>query len=295
MSRRSIRAPQTRAAWLFMAPSLAVLTVFMAWPMVRNLYLSFTEYDLLSAPKWIGLSNYRWMLGDADTMNALKNSLIYAVGVTPVTVVLSLAFAIALNKAIKARSFVRTAIFTPFIVSLAIVAIAFRFLLDPNYGLVTSWLEKIGIVFTQGILADRTSALIAVMVVGVWKNAGFYMVLFLAGLQSIPGELYEAAELDGASGWRRFTTVTWPLLSNQTMLVCIQALSASFQVFDQIKVMTDGGPAKGTETLVVLINRLGMNNLEFGAGAAISDLLLAIVLVLSGIQYLHFSKRQVTY
>jgi ABC-type sugar transport system permease subunit len=278
-----------------MAPSLAVLTVFMAWPMVRNLYLSFTEYDLLSAPKWIGLSNYRWMLGDADTMNALKNSLIYAVGVTPVTVVLSLAFAIALNKAIKARSFVRTAIFTPFIVSLAIVAIAFRFLLDPNYGLVTSWLEKIGIVFTQGILADRTSALIAVMVVGVWKNAGFYMVLFLAGLQSIPGELYEAAELDGASGWRRFTTVTWPLLSNQTMLVCIQALSASFQVFDQIKVMTDGGPAKGTETLVVLINRLGMNNLEFGAGAAISDLLLAIVLVLSGIQYLHFSKRQVTY
>jgi ABC-type sugar transport system permease subunit len=278
-----------------MTPSLIILAIFMVWPIVRNLYLSFTEYDLLSAPKWIGLANYRWMFSDADTMNALKNSLVYAVIVTPVTVALSLAFSIALNKAIRARSFVRTAIFTPFIVSLAIVAIAFRFLLDPNYGLVTSWLERIGLVMTQGILADRTSALVAVMVVGVWKNAGFYMVLFLAGLQSIPGDLYEAAELDGASGWRRFTTVTWPLLSNQTMLVCIQALSASFQVFDQIKVMTDGGPAKGTETLVVLINRLGMNNLEFGAGAAISDLLLAIVLVLSGIQYLHFSKRQVTY
>ncbi|MFC7581626.1 carbohydrate ABC transporter permease [Schaalia naturae] len=295
MGRRSIRAPQTRAAWLFMTPSLIILAIFMVWPIVRNLYLSFTEYDLLSAPKWIGLANYRWMFSDADTMNALKNSLVYAVIVTPVTVALSLAFSIALNKAIRARSFVRTAIFTPFIVSLAIVAIAFRFLLDPNYGLVTSWLERIGLVMTQGILADRTSALVAVMVVGVWKNAGFYMVLFLAGLQSIPGDLYEAAELDGASGWRRFTTVTWPLLSNQTMLVCIQALSASFQVFDQIKVMTDGGPAKGTETLVVLINRLGMNNLEFGAGAAISDLLLVIVLVLSGIQYLHFSKRQVTY
>jgi ABC-type sugar transport system permease subunit len=278
-----------------MTPSLIILAIFMVWPIVRNLYLSFTEYDLLSAPKWIGLANYRWMFSDADTMNALKNSLVYAVIVTPVTVALSLAFSIALNKAIRARSFVRTAIFTPFIVSLAIVAIAFRFLLDPNYGLVTSWLERIGLVMTQGILADRTSALVAVMVVGVWKNAGFYMVLFLAGLQSIPGDLYEAAELDGASGWRRFTTVTWPLLSNQTMLVCIQALSASFQVFDQIKVMTDGGPAKGTETLVVLINRLGMNNLEFGAGAAISDLLLVIVLVLSGIQYLHFSKRQVTY
>lgn len=295
MRRRSVRASQTRAAWMFMTPSLIILAVFMVWPILRNAYLSFTDYDLLNPPQWAGLDNYTSMLGDADTKNALRNSLLYAVVVTPVTVAASLAFAIALNKAIRARSFVRTAIFTPFIISLAIVAIAFRFLLDPNYGLLTSWLEKIGIVLTQGVLADPGTAMLAVMVVGVWKNVGFYMVLFLAGLQSIPGDLYEAAELDGASGWGKFRNVTWPLLSNQTMLVCIQALSASFQVFDQIKVMTDGGPAKGTETLVVLINRLGMNNLEFGKGAAISDLLLVIVLALSGVQYLYFSKRQVTY
>lgn len=295
MRHRSVRAPQKRAAWLFMTPSIIVLALFMVWPILRNIYLSFTEYDLLSPATWVGLNNYKTIFSDASTINALKNTLIYAVVVTPVAVILALVLSLILNRKIWARGFVRTAVFVPFIVSLAIVGIAFRFLLDPNYGLIMSWLEKIGIVFHQGILAAPNTAMIAIMVVGVWKNLGFYMVLFLAGLQSIPRELYEAAELDGASGWVAFKNVTWPLLSNQAMLVCVQALSASFQVYDQIKVMTDGGPAHSTETMVVLINRLGMSDLEFGKGAAVSMVLLVIVLVLSGLQYAYFSRRQVNY
>lgn len=295
MRHRSVRAPQKRAAWLFMTPSIIVLALFMVWPILRNIYLSFTEYDLLSPATWVGLKNYKTIFSDASTINALKNTLIYAVVVTPVAVILALVLSLILNRKIWARGFVRTAVFVPFIVSLAIVGIAFRFLLDPNYGLIMSWLEKIGIVFHQGILAAPNTAMIAIMVVGVWKNLGFYMVLFLAGLQSIPRELYEAAELDGASGWVAFKNVTWPLLSNQAMLVCVQALSASFQVYDQIKVMTDGGPAHSTETMVVLINRLGMSDLEFGKGAAVSMVLLVIVLVLSGLQYAYFSRRQVNY
>jgi ABC-type sugar transport system permease subunit len=278
-----------------MTPSIIVLALFMVWPILRNIYLSFTEYDLLSPATWVGLKNYKTIFSDASTINALKNTLIYAVVVTPVAVILALVLSLILNRKIWARGFVRTAVFVPFIVSLAIVGIAFRFLLDPNYGLIMSWLEKIGIVFHQGILAAPNTAMIAIMVVGVWKNLGFYMVLFLAGLQSIPRELYEAAELDGASGWVAFKNVTWPLLSNQAMLVCVQALSASFQVYDQIKVMTDGGPAHSTETMVVLINRLGMSDLEFGKGAAVSMVLLVIVLVLSGLQYAYFSRRQVNY
>lgn len=294
-SHKSVRAPQRRAAWLFMLPSIIVLLLFMVWPIARNIYLSFTDYDLLSSPQWIGLKNYTELFSDPTTINALKNTVIYAVVVTPIAVVVALLLSLLLNQKIFARSFVRTAIFVPFIVSLAIVGIAFRFLLDPNYGLIMSWLQKIGIVFHQGVLSTGTSAMIAIMLVGVWKNLGFYMVLFLAGLQSIPRELYEAAQIDGASGWRVFCNVTWPLLSNQAMLVCVQALSASFQVYDQIKVMTDGGPAHSTETMVVLINRLGMSNLEFGKGAAVSVVLLVIVLVLSAAQYIYFSRRQVTY
>lgn len=291
----SVRAPQKRAAWLFMTPSIIILGLFMVWPILRNLYLSFTDYDLLSDPKWVGLKNYVSLFKDPSTLNALANTLIYAVVVTPAAVILALVLALLLNQKILARGFVRTAIFVPFIVSLAIVGIAFRFLLDANYGLIMHWMQNLGIVFHQGILASRTSAMIAIMVVGVWKNLGFYMVLFLAGLQSIPRELYEAAELDGAGPWLKFRNVTWPLLANQAMLVCVQALSASFQVYDQIKVMTDGGPAQSTETMVVLINRLGMSNLEFGKGAAVSIILLVIVLGLSAIQYVYFSRRQVTY
>jgi ABC-type sugar transport system permease subunit len=291
----SVRAPQRRAAWLFMTPSIIVLLLFMVWPILRNLYLSFTDYDLLSKPIWVGIKNYQTLFKDPATLNALRNTIIYAIVVTPVAVVFALLLALLLNQKIIARGFVRTAIFVPFIVSLAIVGIAFRFLLDANYGLIMHWFQNVGLVFHQGILASRTSAMIAIMIVGVWKNLGFYMVLFLAGLQSIPRDLYEAAELDGAGAWLSFRNVTWPLLANQTMLVCVQALSASFQVYDQIKVMTDGGPSQSTETLVVLINRLGMSNLEFGKGAVASVLLLVIVLGLSTIQYVYFSKRQVVY
>lgn len=291
----TLRGRQARTAWLFLSPAVTVLMIFMVWPLIRTVQLSFTNYDVLTEPEWVGLANYVNIAQDTQVLNALWNTVLYAVVVTPVTVVLALTFAIALNQRLFARSFVRTAVFIPFIVSLAVVAIAFRFLLDPNYGLVAHWLANIGISFDHGILARQGTAMAAVMVVGVWKNVGFYMVMFLAGLQSIPRDQYEAAQLDGASHWQQFRSVTWPLLSNQTMLVSILAATASFQVFDQIKVMTDGGPAMGTETLVLLVNRVGINNLQFGYGAAVSIVLLVIVLGLSLLQYAYFNRRQVRY
>ena len=135
----------------------------------------------------------------------------------------------------------------------------------------------------------------AVMAVGVWKNVGFYMVMYLAGLQSIPQDLHEAATLDGAGGWQRFRNITWPLLSNQTMLIVILAAIATIQAFDQIFVMTRGGPYFKTETLVMLIYRVGFNELRLGYGAAISWTLLVLVFMLSMLQFAYFRKRAVTY
>lgn len=292
-STMTVAGRQARTAWMFLGPGLALLTLFTAWPLVRTAYLSFTDYNLLTSPEWVGLDNYRTLVADPQVANALKNTVLYAVVVTPITIALALAFALALNARFFGRGFVRTAVFVPFVVSLAVVSIAFRFLLDPNYGLISHWLGAVGLAPANGALAQPGTAMVAIMVVGVWKNVGFYMVMFLAGLQSIPGDLYEAAELDGANRFQKFRAVTMPLLSNQTMLVSILAATASFQVFDQIKVMTNGGPAMSTETLVVLVNRVGISNLKFGYGSAVSVVLLVLILALSLVQYLYFGRRQV--
>lgn len=284
-----------RTAWLFLAPSLLTIAVFMLWPMIQSAYLSFMDYNRIQPAQWVGLDNYRELLTDPAVHNALGNTLVYAVVVTPLTVGLALALALLLNRAIFARGLIRTAVFLPFIVSLAIVAIAWAFLLDPNIGLISHWLDGLGIVSTQGWLSDPKLAMPAVMIVGIWKTVGFYMVMYLAGLQSIPTELYEAASLDGAGPWTRFRNVTWPLLSNQTMLISIMAAIATLQAFDQIYVMTHGGPYFQTETLVMLVYRVGFEELRLGYGSAISWVLLLGVFILSMLQFGYFRKRAVTY
>lgn len=293
--RRGYARKQAVTAWLFLAPALVVLAAFTLYPMLQAAYLSLTNYNLIRAAEWVGLDNYVELFRDPSFWNAFGNTILYAVVVTPVTVVLALALAVFLNRQFAGRGFVRTAVFLPFIVSLGIIAIAWTFLLDPNIGLISYWLSQVGIVAEQGLLSDPQTAMIAVMFVGVWKNVGFYMVMYLAGLQSIPEELHEAARLDGANAWQRFRRVTLPLLSNQTMLVSVMALIATLQAFDQIYVMTHGGPFFKTETLVMLIYREGFKELRFGYGASISMVLLVFVFVLSMLQYGYFRRKQVRY
>ncbi|HEY3338478.1 MAG TPA: sugar ABC transporter permease [Propionicimonas sp.] len=289
------RVRRERTAWLFMAPSILIIGAFMIWPLLQSAYLSFTQYNRIQPAKWVGWRNYVELVGDEQVWNALGNTAVYAVVVTPVTVFLALLFAIFLNRPMVGRDFIRTAIFMPFIVSMAIISFAWSFLLDANIGLVTYWLGKVGFVTEQGWLTDPQLAMPAVMVVGVWKSVGFYMVMYLAGLQSIPTEIYEAATVDGAGPWNRFRHITWPLLANQTMLVSIMAAIATIQVFDQIYVMTRGGPFFSTETLVMLIYRVGFQDLQLGYGSAVSWVLMILVFALSMLQFGYFRKRAVTY
>ncbi|GAA0413632.1 sugar ABC transporter permease [Microbispora corallina] len=291
----SARRRQARAAWLFMLPTLVVLGVFVVWPMLQALYLSFTDYQVFAPARWIGLGNYQKLLSDPAFGNALVNTLYYAAVTTPVSVALALGLALMLNRPMPLRGFVRTAVFVPVVISLAIVAIAWSFLLDPDIGLLSYWLSKVGIVSGQGWLRDPSLAMPAVMLVGIWKNVGFYMVMYLAGLQSIPTALYEAARVDGAGAWPQFRRITWPLLANQTMLIVILAAISTLQAFDQIFVMTHGGPFFRTETLVMMTYRVGFKEFQFGYAAAVSWALVLLIFVLSMLQTAYFRKRAVTY
>ncbi|CAN5588309.1 sugar ABC transporter permease [soil metagenome] len=278
-----------------MAPSLLILGVFVVYPMLRALYLSLTDYDVLSPARWVGLENYRNLIDDEAFRNALKDTLYYAALATPLSVGLALALAMLLNRRFPMRSMARTIVFLPVVVSLGVVAFAWSFLLDPDIGWFSYWLGRFGIDSGQGWLRDPDRAMPAVVLVGVWKNVGFYMMIFIAGLQSIPRDLYEAAHIDGASGWRQFQHVTWPLLANETMLVAILCAIATLQAFDQIYVMTAGGPFFRTETLVMLVYRFGFTNFRFGYAAAISWVLVALILALSLLQILYFRRRAVRY
>jgi ABC-type sugar transport system permease subunit len=292
LGRSSLHRRRTLVAYAFMLPSLTVIAVFMVWPMIRALLISFSDYNVFQS-HWVGLANYQKLLHDEAFRNALVNTITYAGITTPLSVGLALVFALLLNRKVRGREFFRAAIFLPVITSLAVSAIAWTFLIDPDIGIVPYWLERIGI--QTGGLGNPTWAMVWVIVVGVWKNVGFYTVMYLAGLQGIPREIYEAAEVDGATTWTRFRTMTWPLLTNTTMFVFVIALIAALQAFDQIFVMTHGGPYFQTETLVMMIYRLGFNEFQMGYASAISWVLVLLVFALSMLQIRYFNRRAVRY
>ncbi|HUN34714.1 MAG TPA: sugar ABC transporter permease [Trebonia sp.] len=290
-----LRRRRLLVAYTFMLPSLVVMALFMFYPLISAAWLSLTNYSFFGSSQFIGLANYTHLLHDPQFWSDLGNTAYYAAVTTPVSIVAALGLALLLNRRhLPARGILRAAIFLPAVVSLAVAAIPFRLMFTPSIGLVIYWLGALGI-HTSDWLNSTTLAMPAVIIVGIWKNVGFYMVIYIAGLQTIPPEFYEAARIDGASGWQRFRQITLPLLNNTTMFVTIIALIASFQAFDQIFVMTQGGPAFSTETLVMLIYRQGFQNFSMGYASAIGYVLVLIILLFSLLQMRFFNRRAIRY
>lgn len=276
----------------FLAPALLILVVFVAWPMLSALRTSFTDASGFGEAEWVGFDNYVQVFTDPDLLNAVVNTLWYSVLFTPTAVLAALGLALALNSPrLPFRGFFRTALFVPFVVSLAVAAYAWTYLIDPQVGLLNHWLSGLGLQLGN-VLEDPQLAMPAVALVAVWKNFGFYLVIFLAGLQDIPGTLYEAARVDGAGPWRRFTNVTVPLLSNTFAFVLVFAMIAALQAFDQIYVMTGGGPYGNTQTVVMEIYESGFRRLELGFASALSYVLLIATLLLSIVQFVFFGRRE---
>lgn len=289
---RTAQRRRNLTALAFLSPALVILGAFVAWPMLSALRLSFTDASGFGRVEFVGLDNYLTVFTDSDVLDAMLNTLWYTVLFTPVAVVVALILAIALNHPrLPFRGFFRTALFLPFVVSLAVAALAWSYLIDPQVGLLNHWLSGAGIRLGN-VLEDPVLAMPAVALVAVWKNFGFYLVIFLAGLQDIPGSLYEAARVDGAGPWTRFTNITLPLLSNTLAFVLIFAMIAALQAFDQIYVMTGGGPYGHTQTIVMEIYQSGFRRLEIGFASALSYVLLAVTLLLSIVQFVFFGRRE---
>ena len=265
---------------VLLLPSLLGMAVFVMLPVVSSLVLSFSQWDLLGEIQWIGVDNYVTALSDPAVLGALRNTLFFILGYLPAVVIIALGLSLLLNRKLKGRIVFRAIYFVPVVTSWVAVSLIWKWLLNPQYGLVNFGLGLIGIK-GPGWLFDPNWAMAGIVLTSVWKDIGFVTVIYLAGLQDIPENLYEAAALDGATPWQKFWTITLPMLAPTTFFVTTISLISSFQVFDQVWIMTGGGPAGATSVMVEQIYKNAFSYYKMGYASAISWVLFAIIFVVT--------------
>ncbi|MCL6633650.1 MAG: sugar ABC transporter permease [Alicyclobacillus herbarius] len=283
---------QGRWAYLFLAPQLIGLIVFSLGPLIFLFVLSLYSWDGFGNNHFVALRNFRFTLTDPDFWTALVNTIYYTVLTVPVGIFLAILLAVGLNR-IRLRNVYRVLYFMPVVTSSVAVGIMWMWLLNGKFGVLNQLLHSIGITGPDW-LTDTRWVMPSIAMVSIWWGLGFNMILFLAGLQNIPKVFYEAAEIDGASKFQQFWRVTMPLLSPTTLFVTVITIIGSFQVFDQAYVITNGGPAKASYTLVFHIYQLAFVNFTFGKSAAAAVCLFVIILLFTALQ-LSLSKRWVNY
>ncbi len=292
-ARRASRRRTTLIAFAFLAPSAIPLALFTIYPMIGALWTSLHEWNLLAPMEFVGLDNYAALLQDELTQRAFLNTLYYLVGYLPLVYIGGLALALALNSRIPARAFLRGVYFLPVVTSWIVVALVWRWLLNPSVGVVNVVLGWVG-VDGPGWWTDPTWAMPSIILASAWKDLGFVMIILLAGLQAIPQELYEAARVDGAGPWRRLVSVTLPMLSPSTFFVLVISLINGFQVFDQVYAMTGGGPAGSSTVVVQQIYDLTFRYGAAGEASALSWMLFVLVLAITVVQIIG-QRRWVNY
>lgn len=288
-----LRPSRRLAPWLFAAPSLTILLVFVVLPIAQSFRYSLYDWRVgAETQRWVGAQNYLDLLGDDLFWNALRITLVFSVVSVAAQLVLGYAAASALLRETWLNKAVRSVFFFPTIVALATIGMVWRFLLDPNIGLVggiTAWLGAQPI----GWLQDPGLALPTVIAVNIWKNVGFTMIILLAGLKGVPGYLYEAARLDGASRWQLTRHVTLPTIRPTLLLAAVMLTINSLQVFDLVYVMTNGGPLNATDTLVTMLFREGFQYFHTGYASAIAWVLFVIIVLASALQMRLFRYNDV--
>lgn len=290
---RSARARYALVVLTFLLPSAIPLALFTLGPMVAAAWVSLHQWNLLSPMKWIGLGNYGSLLTNPETGEVFLHTLYYIAGYLPLVYVGGLSLALALNVALKGRSLLRGVYFLPVVTSWIVVALVWRWLLNPGNGVVNTVLSFFGI-DGPGWWSDPNWAMPSVILASAWKDVGFVMVILLAGLQGINPELYDAAKVDGAGAWRRLFSVTLPLLSPSTFFVIVISLVSGFQVFDQVYAMTGGGPAGASQVVVQQVYDLTFRYGKAGEASALSWMLFIVILAVTAVQ-IQGQKRWVNY
>jgi multiple sugar transport system permease protein/sn-glycerol 3-phosphate transport system permease protein len=279
---------------LFVGPNLLLFGIFTYWPLIYSFYLSTVRWDMISPRKRpVGLDNFRYLWESETFRTVLANTAWFTVGAVGGTLVIGLGLALLLNLKLSGRDAARAVVFMPTLLSGAAIGIVWVYIFDPRYGLMRTILEPIGL-SSPNWLRDTTWALPAVIIVYVWKNLGFATIIYLAGLQGIPKDLYEAARIDGAGAWWRFKSVTLPMLSPITFFLVITSILNSFQAFDIIRVMTRGGPVDATNTLVYYIYDEGFVAFNAGRASAAAVVLFVIMLAITLTQ-MRLQERRVHY
>lgn len=284
VQRNASTKEQTITAYLMLIPALIILGVFVFYPIVSAGYLSLTSWDGFNPEKpFVGLSNYVRLAKDNEFWNSLLVTIIYAFGVSVLSVISGLFFALLLDGPLRGRGIYRTIYFLPVVTSSVAIAIVWKYMLDYS-GLINTWLGKIGISGPDW-LQNRWLALVALTLLTVWKNLGFNIVLYLTALQSLPKAVFEASEIDGANKFKQVRFIVVPLLRPMTFFVIVQALINSFQAFDLVYVFTEGGPRGGTDVLGMMMYRQAFRLGDFGYGTAISLVTLVLVLLVTLVQW----------
>ncbi len=287
---------ETLYGWFFVGPMLLGVGVMVLLPIVAAMYLSFTEWSMITGIEgieWIGLENYDKLFRDGKFLKAFRNNAVFLLTV-PAYLAVSMALAILINKFVYAKGFFKVVYFLPYISSVVAVATVWRVLFHPSMGPVNQFLTSIGIENPPKWIADPNYALLSVMMISVWISIGYNMIVYMAGLQSIPKDLYEAADIDGANGWVRFTRITLPMLSPTTFFLLITGIIYTFKVFDLVAVLTQGGPAGSTNVLVYYMYDTAFLNLKIGYASSQAMILFLCVLAITFVQWIG-QKRWVNY
>lgn len=281
----------TLIGWSFILPNFIGFAALTLVPVLSLFYISLTDFNIFGNGDFIGLENYQRLFGDAFFQTSLLNTAYYAAMHIPMTLVVSLGLALLLNTKLKGVSFFRTAAFFPYITSIVAIAMVWNLLFSPEYGPVNQLLRLVGLSDPPGWLTTTEWAMPAVAIIATWRDMGYYMILFLAGLQTIPRELYEAARVDGANTWQRFWNITLPGLRPTTFLVTVLLTIASFKIFDLILVLTDGGPGNATLVLSQFIYMRGFEESKFGYASAGAVVLFLLCIVVTVVQFLINKRR----
>lgn len=288
MNKKKLASKETLTGLLFILPSLCGFLVFTLIPVIISLFLSFTEWNFMQgwdAIKWVGLKNYTKLFADEWFLNSYKNNILFTLVTVPVLIFLGMVIATIVNKYIFGGGAVRVMLFIPYIASVVAVCTVWMVLLQPSYGPVNEFLRAIGIENPPGWLADFKWSLPSIMLIYVWQQVGYYSIVFIAGLKGISEDVYEAARVDGASAIRQFFSITVPLVSPTTFFLTIMGVIGSFKVFDQISVLTQGGPGSSSSVMAYYVYRTAFEYYDMGYANALAWALFVLIFLVTLIQW----------
>lgn len=285
--RMTLQKQEALLGWLFISPALIGFSIFTFGSMLYSLYLSFTDYNLMAKPNLVGLSNYaRAFKQDQYFYPYFGNTLFFVITLVPIVLVFSLALALLINKKTGMMTkFYRVALFLPSITSTVAISMVWIWIFNPDMGIMNNILYALGVQNPPMWLSDPKWSKPALVIMRVWQMGGYYMLMFLTGLKTIPENLYEAANMDGATPWQKLTKITLPMLANTTFVVVIMLVIEAFNMFESIFIMTQGGPVGSTSTIMYYIYEQGFMNYNMGYASALAWIFFALIMIVTMIQY----------